>query len=340
MYLPVIVYRLDDSGTLTLISHSSVSISDDVLSSAAGSVISASDGFGKLDSLGLYYMKSSTPDGTKIAFADKTDLDSTSRSLVLSLSLVGALAWLAFFVISIFLSRWATGPVKKAWEQQTRFVADASHELKTPLTVILANNSILMAHTADSVSSQIQWVESTQSEAELMQTLVNDLLFLAKPESEEERRLYSEIDLSELVDRNLLQFESVAFEKHIELTSDITEGLKVKANNSRMQRLVGTLLDNACKYANKGGTVNVRLVETAHRAQLSVSNTGNAIATEDLPYIFDRFYRADKARTRDNTGYGLGLSIAKEVAEELGGTLRVSQREGYATTFTAEIPLA
>lgn len=339
LFIPVAVYRLEDSGALTLISQNSVSISDDVLTAASDNVSSASDGFGKLSSLGLYYMKSSTPGGVKVAFADKTYVDANSRSLLLTMCLFSGIAWLAFFVISIFLSRWATKPVKKAWEQQSRFVADASHELKTPLTVILANNSILMSHPSKTLSSQIQWVESTQSEAELMQTLVNDLLFLAKPETEEEKRLFSTIDFSELVNRNLLQFESVAFEKRIELASEVETGLKVKANETRLQRLVGTLIDNACKYAEANGKVMVTLTETAHKASLCVSNTGPEISPDDLPYIFDRFYRADKARTRDNTGYGLGLSIAKEVAEELGGSLQVGQREGYATTFVAQLPI-
>ena len=247
-------------------------------------------------------------------------------------------AWLVFFLASFFLARWATKPVIRAWHQQSRFIADASHELKTPLAVILANNSILLSHPDKTISEHRQWVESTQAEAEMMETLISDLLFLAKPDSDQDSKLYGDIDLSEIVATNALQFESVAFERHIDLDSDIAEGIIVHANGSRLQRLVGTLIDNACKYANEGGRVDISLYHRGHEAVLHVSNTGNPIAPEDLPNIFDRFYRADKARSRDSKGYGLGLSIAKEVAEELGGTISVTERAGFATTFTVRIP--
>ena len=245
----------------------------------------------------------------------------------------------AFLVISVFFSRWALRPVEDAWTRQRRFVADASHDLKTPLTVILANTSILMEHPERSVASQSQWVESTQHEAEQMQGLVGDLLLLAQADESASKPPMEHLDLTDLVEGELLQFESVAFERGVELRSQLEPSVEIRGNVNRLRKLAGTLLDNACKYADEGGQVNVELRRSPRRVELAVRNTGFAIAPEDLPHVFDRFYRGDKARTRDEGGYGLGLAIARAIAEEHGGTLSAASDEASGTTFTLALPV-
>ncbi|MGN0035402.1 MAG: sensor histidine kinase [Coriobacteriales bacterium] len=336
----IAVYELRD-GRLVSLSSGGVSLSSEAVAQVEAGADGLDEGFGTSDELGLYYLKETSPDGaTRIAFADKTSSDRSLRSLVFVLVGMGVFIWAACLAVSVFLSFWATRPVKEAWEQQQRFVADASHELKTPLSVILANNAILMSHPEKSVGEQIRWVESTQAEGEMMQELVGDLLFLAQPAPAHGETVGSRLDLSELVDRNLLQFESVAYERGITLESDVDRDVFVFGSASRVQRLVGTLMDNACKYAERPGRVLVELDARKKVARLSVSNTGTPIAEEDREHIFERFYRADKARSRDETGYGLGLSIARDVCTELGGTLELSNRAGWATTLTAELPVA
>ena len=169
-----------------------------------------------------------------------------------------------------------------------------------------------------------------------MQGLIDDMLFLAKPDNQQIKQLFTEVDFSTLLERNLLQFESVAFEKDIVLEGNIEPNVFLRGNETRLQRLIGTLLDNACKYSNAGGTVTANLKQNRCNIQLSITNTGSTIGEEDLPYIFDRFYRSDKARARDTGGYGLGLAIAKEVVEEHGGTIN-AQSIGNKTTFTATL---
>ncbi len=208
-----------------------------------------------------------------------------------------------------------------------------------PLTVILANTSILRAHPERSVTSQSQWIESTQSEAERMQELVRDMLDLARPEHAETVRERARVDLTDLVEGGLLQFESVAFERNVSLASDIDRDVSVTGDAARLRRLVTTLLDNACKYVEKGGRIAVTLRQTARRIELHVHNTGTVIAEEDLPHVFDRFYRADKARTRSEGSYGLGLAIAREIAEEHGGSIAAASDETNGTTFTVALPL-
>lgn len=344
--IPVAVYAVGEDGSLSTAAtaKTTASIADDVLTEAASQLSEAPDGTGSLDGLGLYYAKRLVGDQTYLAFADLSAA-SGWQSLALSLAGVGAVALLAFFVISLFFSRWALRPVERSWTQQRRFVADASHELKTPLTVILANSSILLEHPERSIASESQWVESTQTEAERMQQLVGDLLLLARLDegvgaSTENASASERIDLADLVEGDLLQFESVAFERNVDLESSLEAGVAVRGDASRLHRLVSTLIDNACKYADDGGGVDVKLRRTPQQVELSVHNTGPAIAADDLPHVFDRFYRADKARTRDDGSYGLGLAIARAVAEEHDGTIAVTSNDAQGTTFTVTLPPA
>ena len=345
--IPVAVYEQNADGSLTAVTtRTTASIADDVLAEAGEALRSAPDRAGTLDALGLFYAKRQVDGTTYLAFAD-TSAASGWQSLALTLAGVGVVALAAFFVISLFFSRWALRPVERAWEQQRRFVADASHELKTPLTVILANTSILLEHPERSVASESQWIESTQTEAERMQQLVSDLLLLAQLDAGKETQgrtlngseAFILLNFSDVVEAELLQFESVAFERGVQLEGTVEPQVQVRGDASRLHRLMATLLDNACKYADNGGSVTVTLECAGRAAQLAVHNTGPAIAPDDLPHVFDRFYRADKARTRDEGGYGLGLAIAQEIAEEHGGTISVTSAESTGTTFTVTLPL-
>ncbi len=344
-HVPIAIYTIADDGSCELSSaEASASIADDVLDEASDALKDAPDGSGELQSLGLFYEKRTSDAGqVHLAFAD-VSAASGWQTLALTLAGVGVATLAVFFVISVFFSRWALRPVKQAWDQQRQFVADASHELKTPLTVILANTSILMAHPERTVASQSQWVESTQAEGTRMQELVADLLLLARIDAEEtdlvKTKPKERIDLSNLVEGELLQFESVAFERSVSLEGHIDAGIFVLGNQERLRRLVTTLLDNACKYADEGGEIDVSLSRKGNMVAFSVHNTGPAIAEDDLPHVFDRFYRADKARTSGTGGYGLGLSIAREVAEEHGGTIAVASSDAAGTLFTATLPLA
>ncbi|MEG0757702.1 MAG: HAMP domain-containing sensor histidine kinase, partial [Raoultibacter sp.] len=338
-FIPVAVYEVAADGTLTALSNgTTASIADETLAEAAAQTADEREGSGLLNSVGLYYTKHTTDNGTYIAFADKGSAESW-QSLALTLAAVGVGALLIFFVISLFFSKWALGPVEASWRKQQQFVADASHELKTPLTVMLANTSILLKHPEKTIASQSQWVESVETEAELMQRLVGDLLFLATPNATRREYALSPTDLSDIVERNLLQFESVAFEREITVDSEIEEGITVMGNAVRLERLVSTLLDNAYKYAEDKGTIGVTLKHSARRVELAISNSGTSIDPKDLPHIFDRFYRADKARERSVGGYGLGLAIAHEVAEEHGGTIAAHSSESGDTVFTVVLPI-
>ena len=344
--IPVALFSMSADGDMTALGrYNTASISQDVLEQAAQQLAGADEGFGSLSDLGLFYVKRQAGGVMYLAFADMGSA-SGWRTLAATLAVVEIAALAVFFVISLFFSRWALRPVARAWTQQRRFVADASHDLKTPLTVILANTSIALEHPERSVASQSQWLESTQHEAEAMQGLVGDLLALAKMDEEEAaaqsgaaRPAFEEVDLSDVLEGEALQFESVAFERGVKLESQVEPGIKLRGNEQRLRRLAGTLIDNACKYVDDGGAVNVSLSRSGKQAKLAVRNTGAPISPEDLPHVFDRFYRADKARTGGAGGHGLGLAIARAIAEEHGGTLTVSSTQAEGTVFTATLPL-
>lgn len=215
--------------------------------------------------------------------------------------------------------------------------------------------AILKSKQDDTVASQMQWVESTHTEAERMQLLVNDMLALSKPETHKQQMMQERVDFSDVVETEVLQFESVAFELGVELDSEIEEGLCVEGDAERLGRMVATLVDNACKYASKpqddeddsdeNPYVMVSLAKkptSTRRLQtleLNVSNNGPVIPKDDLPHIFTRFYRADKARTSSKGGYGLGLAIGQEIAEEHNGNIMATSTQQDGTTFTVTLPL-
>ena len=171
-----------------------------------------------------------------------------------------------------------------------------------------------------------------------MQTLVSDLLLLAQADEKSTVHQFVALDFSELVQRELLQFESVAFENNVNLETQIQEGLMVQGDAARLRRLVATLADNACKYAGSGGNVDVTLEMSGKFCTLIVRNSGPLIPAEDLPHVFDRFYRADKARTRNKEGHGLGLAIAQAIAQEHGGLIEAQSNNEEGTVFTLKLP--
>lgn len=335
---PIATYLISEDGTLNELEQTTTAfISGDTLAVAAVAVSGADDGYGTLNDSGLHYLKRSVNGYALVAFADSSSTNAW-QSLALTLGLVGAATISVFFVLVWFFSKWALKPVVASWEAQKQFVADASHELKTPLTVVLANTSILLSHPSESIASQSKWLESTQVEAQHMQSLVSEMLTLAQVETPAAQQ-FETVDLSDLANEQLLQFESVAFEQGFALESQIDDSIKVWGSTDRLRKLTGTLIENASKYVNDGGTVRATLARSGKNALLSVSNTGSFIAPEDIEHVFDRFYRTDKARTSEAGGFGLGLAIAQEIAQSHKGSIVVKSSPEAGTTFTVTLPL-
>ena len=345
--IPVAIYALNAEGSAMSASPAgTANINDEVLETALSRLTPAEDGTGSFSDLGLFFEKRTIGDTTYLAFADA---NSAAGWKSLALTLVGAAiaALAAFFVISLFFSRWALRPVEQTWRSQRQFIADASHELKTPLTVILADASIALEHPERTVESQRQWIEGIQVEGQRMQGLVEDMLALAKHDTAEVDaqatmgKQQEKLDLADMAQRAVLQFEAVAFERGVEI--DVAESSStsvfIGGVQGDIERVLGILIDNACKYAEAGGRVVVGTKREGKHAVIQVNNTGTPSPSSDLPHIFDRFWRADEARTSGAGGYGLGLSIARSIVEEHGGTLSAQSSAEHGTTFTAKFPI-
>lgn len=337
--VPVFVVALED-GTITYINDGGqVDVSEETAARAVEEALAAGGEEGLLRGLNLRFRMESGEDGVlRIAFADYSLEAASLRNLVLLSLLVWALAMAGFFFISLFLSSLALRPAEKAWQQQRQFVADASHELKTPLTVILANTALVQAHPEATVASQAKWLDYTHEEAEQMKALVDDLLFLAKSDAARQPSVPTEVAMSEVALGCLLLFESVAFEAGVALEHQVTPGLTLRGDEGQLRRLMMILLDNAVKYAGTGGTVTLSLAKAQDKLRLTVHNTGTPIPPEHLPHIFERFYRVDAARDRSRGGYGLGLAIARSIVEGHHGRISVTSTAAAGTAFTALLP--
>ncbi|MGE4548175.1 MAG: sensor histidine kinase [Intestinibacillus sp.] len=336
--VPVFTVRLDESRNVIGMQADDVEVSDETAAEAVKAALAAGTPRGVVRALGLRFLIEKTPGGTQIGFADMSGERSSFLALLLTALAVGAGALAAFFGISLFLSGWALCPVAKAWEGQRQFVADASHELKTPLTVILANTGILLSHPDDTIRAQQKWLEHTRTEGERMKKLVDDLLFLAKSDAPAPPERCAPFDLSDAAWGCLLPLEPIAFERGVNLISDVPPKLILHGDEGRIKQLMVILLDNACKYAGRGGEVRFAVSAENGWARLEVRNTGDPIPPEQLPRLFERFYRVDGARTREQGGTGLGLAIAKTIVEQHRGRIAV-QSTAACTTFTVHLPL-
>ena len=271
----------------------------------------------------------------KLAFVDMSMEQAMLREMMGSYLFIALTAFLLLLGVSVILARWATRPVERAWKQQRQFLSDASHELKTPLTVILSNAELLSALPLE--ERPARWTDNILSESRQMKNLVEEMLTLARGDNGTHAPLLEEVSLSDAAGDCALAFEPVAFEAGKPLDFRVAEDVRVLGDRDHLRRLVSILLDNAIKYGGPGGTITLTLERLERQARLTVSNPGEPIPPEQLPRLFERFYRADASRG-EQSGFGLGLSIAALIAQEHKGTLRAeSDRE--STRFIFTLPL-
>ena len=349
-YMPSVACQLDEAGTILKTQDRDLTIDDAAAQALISKVFDSTEHWekrndGSLLTYGydkeysLRYLASQGKDGFRyIVFADISYEQADARSFILISLGVFTGAMLLFLLLSHYLAIWALAPAEKAWEQQNRFVADASHELKTPLTVILANLDILSSHPDSTIREQRQWIRNTREEAERMRDLIQDLLFLAKSDANALPVLTAEVDMTDCAEDRALNFEAVAFENDVTLDTEIENGLKVTGSESQLKQLLTILLDNAVKYTGPKGRVLMKVFRKQDKVIVSVNNTGEPISAEDLPHIFERFYRPDKSRARADGGCGLGLSIAENIVQQHNGTISCTSSREEGTTFRVELP--
>lgn len=253
---------------------------------------------------------------------------------LLWISLLGVTTGTICIVLaSYFIARRVMVPVQNAWERQRQFVADASHELRSPVTGIYSNAELLLRHPEHSVQEESRRIYSIMKEAMRMTRLISSLLTLARADANTEMPM-TVISVSEIVGEVLELFTAVGEAQGIDCVAEVKPGIRVRGNKDRLHQLLVILLDNAFKYTQPGGTVIVACRREGRQVLLSVRDTGIGMAPELLPRIFDRFFRADKTRSRETGGTGLGLAIAKWIVDMHGGKLQVASKPGEGTIFT------
>lgn len=289
--------------------------------------------YGREDNAGKYrsyvYVMKEDEDGT--CFLAFVNLHSRPRQLkkaagtaVLIIAAFGLLFW-----VSIFLSRFVTGPAQKALEREKQFISDASHELKTPIAAIILN-----AQAMSGTVKHNRHMDNILSEAERMNRLIRRLLTLAYADESEDYIEKSEFSLSESCEEILLPFESAAYENQISFSYDISENISYVGGCEEIKQVISILLDNAFKYTPCGGKIIVKLRVKGGRPVLTVFNTGEGIPAEALPHIFDRFYRCEESRSAGSGSFGLGLSIARVIMTAHNGSIKAESRYGSHAVFT------
>ena len=337
--------RLDASGGY-------YDLSDDAFLGGLAQAAAASPRrLGVLEEYNLRYYRSDAPMSRFLVFADISSERATLDGLRRTCLLIGGLSFLAFLWVSVLLSKWAVRPVERAWQQQRQFVAAASHELKTPLTVIMTNAELLQDEADEARRSTFSSSILTMSRQ--MRALIEQMLELARTDSAESHLVLRPVDLSGLTARSLLPFETLYFEQGLTLISQVDEGITVSGDEEALRRVLEILLDNAQKYSSPGGETQVTLHRRGrNHCARTVANQGEPIPPEARRQIFQRFYRADPAEARRqifqrfyradparsrNGSFGLGLSIAEGIVAQHHGTIDVTCAGGF-NRFWAELP--
>lgn len=291
---------------------------------------------GVLEDYGLRFCRSGPPERPVLAFADLSGERQTMAALARTCLLAGSAAFLGFLAVSVLLSRWAVRPVARAWEQQRQFVADASHELKTPLAAIrLLTDSILQNENMDNATAR-EFVSDIGNEAERLSRITEDLLRLTRLDSgvAEAPRL---VEVAPVLERVARMLRPVAEEKGVELLIVSITGAVVLATEGELHQILYNLAENAIKYNRPGGRVRVTAEPGEESTILTVEDNGIGIPAEDLSNVFKRFYRVDKARSRAQGGFGLGLSLCREIAELHRGGIRFENRPEGGACVTVEL---
>ncbi|TCK90590.1 signal transduction histidine kinase [Natranaerovirga hydrolytica] len=321
--------------------YSTFQIDEIFLTTAKNIVINnnADSGSIKLDGHNWAYTIKSQFENEKIIFLDVTSQYDILRNLVYTFLVVALVMLLIIYFISHFFANQSIKPVKDAFEKQKLFISDASHELKTPLTVIRTNLDVVLDNPKDTIENQAKWLQYIKSEAERMSTLTNDLLYLSHIDSINNDFTFSSFNLTETLEQVLLAMEAIIFEKNIALHYELEENIYLYGIKEQIKQAAMIFIDNAIKYTNKHGKIIITLHHSP-QPTLIFSNSGEGIPKEQLNNIFDRFYRVDPSRTKSQSGgYGLGLSIAKKIIEQHNGNITVESTPNELTTFTILFPI-
>lgn len=280
------------------------------------------------------YVCHSEDNGQKrIIFLDCGRSLRTFQSFLVTSIGISTVGLLAVLMLMVLFSRRIVRPVSESYEKQKRFITDAGHEIKTPISIIDADAEVLEMELGEN-----EWLQDIRQQTKRLAKLTHDLIFLSRMEEEQTMLQRIEFPFSDLVEEWAQSFQTLARSQHKTFQCDIQPMVSLVGDEKALRQMVGVLLDNALKYSPPGGAVSLELEKSGKNVILSVENTAEHIAGEELSRMFDRFYRGDQSRSSETGGYGIGLSIAKAVTEAHRGKISASSRDGNSIKITVSLP--
>lgn len=280
----------------------------------------------------IYRVRKIKPNTVRITFVENENTILHIKMIFIFSVIMAIASLFVIYKLAKKVSKMIVKPVEETFEKQKQFISDASHELKTPLAVIEANSDVL-----ENEIGKNKWINYIQNETDSMNKLINELLLLAKIENVDNVKEYKQLNLSKEVEIILSMFESMAYEKQVDIKSKISKNITMNGNKEDIEHIVSTLTDNAIKHTKVQKEVEVELKKEKNEIILEVKNMGDPIPEEEREKIFERFYRIDKSRNRNEKRYGLGLAIAKSTIEKYNGKIEVFYKDNY-TVFKVTIP--
>jgi two-component system sensor histidine kinase CiaH len=261
------------------------------------------------------------------------------RNMLIIIGIGCAAGLVLSFLAGLFLASRALIPIQRSWEKQSQFVADASHELRTPLAVIQTYLELLFRHPSKTIEEESETIFKSLSEVKRINKLVEELLTLARSDSNEQQIRPRHFMMDRLLRLIVEQFKPIAEMKNIYLKEMIEQDLNYCGDQERLHQLFVILLDNALKFTPANGTVFIYCKKEGNYLKIIMKDTGIGISSKDLPYIFNRFFRVDKSRSRSEGGTGLGLSIAKWIVDAHYGQISVESKQKEGTTLMIKLPM-
>ena len=278
----------------------------------------------------IYRIRKIGNNGKEITLIENENAIKRLKTTIIIAVVIGLFGIFIIYIFAKRISKIIIKPVENSFEKQKQFVSDASHELKTPLAVIEANADVLQGKVGEN-----KWITYIQNEVQSMNKLVNDLLTLARMENTTTAN-NQDFDLSKEVQMTVAVFESMIYEKEIKLETNINENIHFNGEKEDIKHIISILLDNAIKHTEDNKKIIVNAQKEKNEIKIEVKNEGEPIPVEEQEKIFERFYRIDKARNRNEKRYGLGLSIAKEIIDKYNGTIKAFSKDGF-TSFVVKL---
>lgn len=323
------VVHFDNAGVIDRVDVSRISSVDEDEAKALAVQVYNKNETGTIDKF-KYVSISSGFNGGKTYFFLDTSTDYLSIARVIGLSLIiGVVCWIMMLLLVILLSRKAIRPIAENMQKQQQFVTDAGHEIKTPLAIILANTDAMELHNGES-----KWSKNIRSQTVRLDGLMQNLLTLARADENKKVSDTEDFDLSVLLEGAVEDFEESMAMKKLKLQKNICENVMIHANKEQVSRLLSILMDNAVKYSEPDSVVEISLSSGDKKTEFYIENQCDTLPECEPIRLFDRFYRADTARTQKGGGYGIGLSAAKAIVEGFGGEITAKYLSQNKIRFT------